>query len=256
MNEGTLRARLAEAVAQRVEAEAVMRAAAEAHQRGLAHAAKCQKRVAGFVVIADQIAERTLQDLRDDGRAELTAEEKAHLAERTEAEVALAAAQRAETQLLRELGIATDRHTAAERAQTAAVRLLTDTERGRLREEIARLECKIAACQQVIDRHDAAAPWSVVVERLLSDPAEASLEVEVADAPEPVPLAPFVYSSVVTVAAPVGHGDDEEITADQYFARQREQRIRERPQETDAVLEEQARLQAQLFGTASPVRYP
>jgi hypothetical protein len=201
-----------------------LRRAGEAHERGRQHRADCQRRHADFIGLQAEITQATTDRLRSSrGKVDLSLFE-GRIAERAKAEIELAAAVESESALLREHGVAVTDLQESERLLRLARTRVTNLERARLRGELHRLELRVAAYHQAIDRGDEQWPWPSVCEALDADPLNADITVEPPDAPVPDPPKPVViFSDRIRLMQPIGvEGDPVELTHAELMAMQRE----------------------------------
>jgi hypothetical protein len=213
-SETELRQRLATAIETTAKAEAAMEAARTAHERALFHQRTCTSRAAEFATLAARIDGFVMAALKTTGRPDLPDEIVAQINDRARAETELEAARRAVTILLGEMANAIERHKQAENAQRIALHAVLDVGRDKLREAMAPAEAKVASFKQIIGAGSHFGPWPEVIERVMADPLNASLDVSVGDEPlpsEPVPIPPPIGPVMVRFAKQIGHEAEPDV---------------------------------------------
>jgi hypothetical protein len=227
VTEGERRQGLVDALAARRTAQDALRAAEQAHQRGLDHQRRCQSRMAAYATLDAQVTEATLAALRNEaGRVdELPAELRALVGEREVARVDLLGADEAIAVLLREMTAATTRWQQSDRRVKLALGAVVAVGIAKLREKQHQLESEL---QTVINM-----AYSVVVSEdnalgraLVADPLGAPVEIEVDPDAKPAAMhaVAAVMPSKITIFV---DGKPEVITEEEFWRRQREKRLAE-----------------------------
>jgi hypothetical protein len=208
------------ALAAEFEAKKALDHATEAHKRAAAWIEQCKAQVAAFDGLDAEITDHTVEELRRDGRADLTPELQEKQIARDRAIAAVANAERAEKQLAADLTVARSQRDARYRATHAAIVPLLTIEAEKITKgirdreaEIAREETRLIGIDMTADRpgsllpltHDyiftklhgriptlgEIKPWRDACERLRADP-DAEVVIE---QPEPEPPKPHRWQA-------------------------------------------------------------
>jgi hypothetical protein len=239
LTELELRQRLVEAIAAYRLADQAEKAAEAVAQRAAAHVAACQQEAASFHGLDAEIDRATVEALRSSEfrpRPDLPPALRERITARERAQLDLASAERVAAMVADEFATAREAARQAEAKMRRAVSAVIGCARQVVRAELAAIERRAAAAEQILARADTGHPWSEVVERLLADPLSAALDVEVPLEPlaePPPPLFVVPRDEILDMAT------GEKMTMAQFMAREREARLHELSA-TPLVLREQA----------------
>jgi hypothetical protein len=221
--EAERRQTLQQAILDRDAALAALEGAQQAHLRSQVHRGDCQRAAANYAGLQAAISEEVTDRLRADLKIDMS-DYTDRLAAKHAADIALAAAESAETRFRREHAQATTAWQAADTAAKRAAWSVADVQKDRIRIELDRLKLKVDAYEQTLARNDG--PWAAVIQRLLADP-QADIGVEVPDEPEVIPPRPMPVLGVPRMIKVMQKdGPPIEMTDAEFAAYQRDQRLR------------------------------